>query len=167
MSFPTRPLLSDFGPLVMLDAGPVRDPERQATAAQWNLMKWQAAGMGLLVPRVIVKLDALNPTPAVLARAEAWNPNGETTGDYAPPTAARTSAGRFTLTYPATVPDMDGEATSVAFSWGFGFIHADPPTVRKSVQVTPVALTPRILTVCVFNASDALEDGNTVWVVAG
>jgi hypothetical protein len=163
--FPSRPSLSNFGP-TLENAVPVRDPSRELDAAVFNLLRQQVAGMGLLVPRVIAKLTVANPT-LLLAHAEAWNPEGLTTGEFAAPTPAFVSTGRCTLTYSQQVPDELDEEQNIAFSWGFGWYSADPPTVRKSVQVEPIAATPYILSVCVFNASDALENGNNVWIVAG
>jgi hypothetical protein len=163
--FPARPDLSSYGPTLQ-NAVPVRDPERELDAAVFNLLRHQAAGMGLLSPRVLLKLTVADPA-VLIARAEAWNPRGLTTGQYAAPTVAYVSTGRITVEYPELIADELGEDQSVAFSWGFGWLSADPPTTRKSVQVEPIAATPHILTVCCFNASDALENGNNVWIAAG
>lgn len=167
MSFPTRPQLSDFGPITLLNAGAVRDPDRQATAEHWNLIKNQVAGMGLLSPLVAVKFEAFDPIGDILARSEVWNPQLQTGGSFAAPVPERVSAGRYTLTYPETVPNHLGEEISLAFSWAFAFHHADPPTTIRKVQACPVGATPNVITVICFDATDTLDDGNTIWVFAG
>lgn len=163
--FPIRPSISTFGP-TLANAVPIRDPERELDAAVLNLLRHQVSGMGLIVPRVIAKV-LVSGAPSVLARAEAWNPAGLSTGQYVAPTPTVVSTGRITLDYPQLVVDELGVDQSIAFVWGFGWYSADPPSVRKSVQVEPVAATPYKLSICVFNAADALENGNNVWIVAG
>lgn len=164
--FPTRPQLSDFGPIVLQDARPVRDPDIELAAAQWNLMKHQVAGMGLLAPRVAAKLT-VDGAPALSLHYEAWNPRGLTSGNFAAPTPAAVAAGRVTLTYLTPVEDQLGNGIAISFAWGFGFVHASPPTTFRSVQVTPVTGQLNQLEICVFDAAGALQNGSTVWVFAG
>jgi len=164
--FPTRPALADFGPTTMLNARPVLDADIEPDAAHWNLLKFQAAGMGLLSPRILAKLTINTPT-ALLAHVEAWNPAGSTSGNFAAPTPTYISTGRCTLTYLTPVPDLLGNDIAIAFSWAHAFVHADPPTTFRSVQATPIAATPHIITVCVFDAAGALQNGSDVWLMAG
>lgn len=164
--FPTRPQLSDFGPIVLQDARPVRDPDIELAAAQWNLMKHQVAGMGLLSPRVVAQLT-VDASPALAVNREAWNPRQLTSGNFAPPTPAAVATGRVTLTYLTPVEDQLGNEIPIAFAWGFGFAHASPPTTFRSVQVTPVTGQLNRLEICVFDAAGALQNGSTVWVFAG
>lgn len=163
--FPVRPALAQFGPALQ-NLAPVRNPTTELDAVNWNLMRHQVAGLGLMVPRILVKLTVDDPA-VLLARAEAWNPQGATTGDYADPTVAYVSTGRATIEYATPIPDQNGEDQPIVFSWAFGWLSADPPTTVKLVQCEPIASTPALITVCVFDASNALENGNDVWVAAG
>lgn len=163
--FPIRPTSAQIGP-ELANVAPVRNPETDLDAVAWNLLKHQVAGCGLMVPRVLFKVTIDDPL-VLVARAEAWNPNGLTTGVYAAPTLNYVSTGRGTVEYATPLPDQKGDNQIVAFSWAMGWLSADPPTTVKKVQVEPVAATPARLTICVFDASNALEDGNTVWVAAG
>lgn len=163
--FPIRPALSAFGPTIE-NIAPVRNPTTDLDAAKWNLLKYQAAGLGLMTPRVLFKLTIDNPM-ALLARSEAWNPSGASTGDYADPSLAYVSTGRGTVEWTTPIPDQNGDDQVVAFSWALGWFGGDPPTTLKWVQAEPVAATPAIITVCVFDAAGSLEDGNDVWVAAG
>jgi len=163
--FPVRPTAAQIGP-VMQQLVPVRNPDTDLSADTWNLVRFQVAGAGLMVPRVLFKVTVDNPM-VLLARSEAWNPDGLATGSYADPSIAYVSTGRGTVEYPSTMPDQLGDSQQVVFSWARGWIHLDPPTTVKLVQVAPVAATPNRLTVCVFDAANALEDGNDVWVAAG
>jgi len=163
--FPLRPSLGQFGP-DMANLAPVRNPSTDLDAANWNLLKHQVAGLGLVVPRILVKVTVTNPM-VLISRSEAWNPTGASTGDFADPTLAYVSTGRGTIQYPTPIPDQNGDNQTIAFSWAFGWYSADPPTTVKLVQAEPIASTPALITVCVFDAANALEDGNDVWVMAG
>jgi hypothetical protein len=163
---PTRPQLSDFGPITLVDARPVRDPDKELGASSWNLMKHQVAGLGILSPRITAKLTIANPT-LLLAHGEAWNPQLKTSGNFAAPTPLYISTGLASLTYLTPVPDEAGNNVGIAFSWGFGFVHLDPPTTFRHVQVTPVAASPHVLKVCVMDAAGTVQNGSDVWIFAG
>lgn len=164
--FPTRPQLSDIGPITLLDARPVRESTKELAAQHWNLLKHQVAGMGILAPRIQAKLTIANPT-LLLAHYEAWNPQLKTSGNFAAPTPLFVSTGRATLEYLTPVPDEIASDVGIAFSWARGWVHQDPPTTFRTVQVTPVAGTPNRLTICVFDAAGALQNGSDVWIEAG
>lgn len=164
--FPTRPQLSDLGPITLEDARPVRDPDKELAAAHWNLSKHQVAGMGMLAPRIIAKLTVANPT-LLLSHLEAWNPQLKSSGNFAAPTPLFLSTGLASLTYLTPVPDERGNNVAIAFTWGFGFIHQDPPTTFRHVQVTPVAATPHVLKVAVMDAAGTVQNGSDVWIFAG
>jgi hypothetical protein len=164
--FPTRPQLSDFGPIVLADARPVRDPTIELAAQHWNRMKHQVAGMGILAPRVAAKVTVANPA-LLLSHGEAWNPQLKTSGNFAAPTPAYVSTGRATLTYLTPVEDETGANVAIAFAWAFGFLHLSPPTTFRHVIVTPTTGTLNQLGIAVFDAAGALQDGSDVWVFAG
>lgn len=158
--FPLRPDRASFGE-VLVNAAPVRDPSRQLDAAIFNLLTWQVAGLGLLAPRALVLFTA-QASPPLLARAEAWNPRGQTGGAYAPPVITRNGTGDYTLAWTSPVPDADAVDQALSFSFAHAFtINADPSVV-KHAQAAPVLALPRSVRVCVFNAANALADGNDV-----
>lgn len=156
--FPARPDRAAFGPN-MVNAAPVRDPSRQLDAAQLNLLSHQAAGLGLIAPRVMLRLTVHGTTPVLLSRAEAWNPKGLTSGQYVDPILVGVSTGRMTVQYPTVIADQLGQDIGIGFLWGLGFHADDPPTTLKHVRVAPVAATPNIVTVTAFDDGGVLEDG--------
>lgn len=165
MGFPARPVLADFGQ-ASRNYSDVVDPERDLDIAHWVLMKFQVAGMGLLVPRAIAKLT-VSGASALLARAEAWNPSQLTSGVYANPIVANVATGRATIEYPTEVPDEQGVNQSIAFTWAQAFVHQDPPTTFRMAMACPLVATPYKLSVSVFNSAGALQNGSDVWVFAG
>ncbi len=162
--FPLRPDRASFGE-VLVNAAPVRDPSRQLDAAIFNLLTWQVAGLGLLAPRALVLFTA-QASPPLIARAEAWNPRGETGGQLVPPTLTRNGTGDYLVTWPSPVPDENGASQTLAFSYAHAFTINTDPSVVKHAQAAPVLATPRAVRVCVFNAANALADGNDVAVFA-
>jgi hypothetical protein len=165
MGFPARPIFADFGQ-AHLNYSDVVDPERDLDIAHWVLMKHQVAGMGLLSPRIIAKLT-VSGASALLARGEAWNPSQLTSGVYANPIIANVATGRATIEYPTAVPDEQGVNQSVAFTWAYAFVHQDPPTTFRMAMAAPLIATPYKLSVSVFDAAGALQNGSDVWVYAG
>jgi hypothetical protein len=161
--FPTRPDRNAFGQ-TMQNSGAVRDPSRHLDASVWNLMAWQVAGLGLIVPRAMLYFTA-NASPAILARAEAWNPKREGSGAYADPGFTVNGAGDYTVAWPSSIPDELGNSLSLAFSFAQAFtVNADPSVVKKA-QAAVVGGNPYQIRVCVFSASNALEHGNDVVVL--
>lgn len=156
--FPTRPDRGAFGP-TLIDRSPVRDTEGQVGASRFNLDAHQVAGLGLVSPRVMLRLTIDGTTPVLISRAEVWNPKGLSTGDQVPPTLAGISTGRCTVSYPTTIADEEGDPIGIGFAWGCGIHGDDPPTVLQHIRVAPIAATPSIVTVTAFNAAGALEDG--------
>jgi hypothetical protein len=165
MGFPNRPALADFGQ-ASKNYSAVVDPERDLDIAHWVLMKRQVAGIGLLSPLIAAKLT-VSAASALLARAEAWNPEQLTTGVYADPAIGNVATGRASLTYPTQVPDENGDLVSIAFSWAYAFVFQDPPTTFRMAMATPIVATPYIISVSVFDAAGALQNGSDVWVFAG
>lgn len=156
--FPTRPDRAAFGP-TLLDASPVRDPTRQLGAGRLNLDAHQVAGLGLVSPRVMIRLTIDGTTPVLISRAEVWNPEGLTSGDQVDPVLVGISTGRCTISYPTQISDELGEPVGIGFVWGMGLHGDDPPTVLKHIRVAPIVATPSIVTVTAFDAAGALEDG--------
>jgi hypothetical protein len=119
--FPRRPSRKTFGP-TFKNERPVRNPETQASAELVNLLAFQVAGGGLMVPRAWVIFDATGgpADPPIIAGAQSWNPDGNTTPEYAPPVIARTSAGLYTINYNSDYPDENGELVPIGILTAFG-----------------------------------------------
>lgn len=156
---PLRPDRSSFGPTVE-DTSPVKDARRQWAARIANLVMWQVAGAGLVMPRVVLEFNA-QVGPTIVGRAEVWNPDRLSTGAYAPPTLTRQATGDYLVTYPTPVPDENGDDVAVSFSHALGFCSNADPTVLKHVQAA-VHTSTNALRVAVFNSAGALQDGNRV-----
>jgi hypothetical protein len=164
-SFPNRPDLAALGPDAV-DVYPVRDPSRALSAARFNLMKFQLAGLGVVTPLAFLSFSA-DTSPAVISRAEAWNPSGLTASPFNDPSLTKQATGNYDVEYTTPVTDKDGNSVALSFSWGFGVVVTPSLAVRKSVMVTPLSGTANGVKVCVFDASDALEDGNDVAIWIG
>jgi len=126
MSFPIRPSRSSFGP-DPVNTRPVRDPSRELDGEKvGRLMFHQLAGLGVVSPLAWLLSDGATTTPALLAHAEAWNPNGLLTTPYDPPVITYDGTGLFTIDFNAQYPDHTGALQTLALSFGAGH-----PTVRS------------------------------------
>jgi len=162
MGYPTRPDRDNFGPTVV-NTTPVRNPQRQVGADQFNLLWHQVSGSGLVVPRIAFHFTADNPD-VQLGRVEAWNPKRLTSGAYIDPVITRNGVGDYTIEYPTPIPDEQGNDIAISFQWASAIQANADPTVLKHVQASPVAISPSHIRVGVFNAAGAAEDGNDVVV---
>lgn len=163
--FPTRPDRDSFGPTKLNASAGIRDLQRQHTAEEINLESHQTAGLGLVSPRVMLRLLVDNAGgSSLISRAEAWNPRGLTTGDQVAPSIASPGVGLLTVTYPTQVADQEGTPVGIAFAWGYGFTSDSPPSVLRHVRVAPT-VTPSEFTVGVFDNAGTLVDGETVTVL--
>lgn len=157
--WPLRPDRDSYGPTFQ-DTAPVRDPARQISAATFNLLCWQQAGMGLLMPRAMLEF-VMGVSPSIVQRAEVWNPERSTVGAFADPTFTRTGAGNYLVEYPTPVPDENGDDVELAFSAALAFVTNADPTVLKHAQAAVVSATPKQVRVCAFSSAAAAQD-NTV-----
>lgn len=158
--FPLRPDRNAFGPS-FLDTAPVKDPTTQLAAAQFNLLCWQAAGMGILSPRAFVWFTATGDG-TLIGRGEAWNPLRLTGGAYAPPDIEGNATGDYNVLWPASVPDMDGDSQVVAFSFAHAFVVNGDPTVARVARAAVSNVTPSLVRVVVADGSNVLQDGSDV-----
>lgn len=162
--YPVRPGLSDFGS-TLENTYPVRDPSREVAAEIFNLTHFQVAGMGLLSPRAMIVFTPGATPVALVARAEAWNPDRRTTGTgYTDPTGVRNADGDYTWTWPASVPDKDGTLIPLAFEGALGWddeTDSDPTGTLKHVRAAVVIATPNKIRVARFLAA-ALEQAGRV-----
>ncbi len=108
MTLPAIYTLSTYGG-AMANYAPVEDPttDRDATAA--NQAYASAAAATHTTPRAWARFTAAASTGAMVlvAHDAVW-------GTSVPPTLARTSAGIFTVTWPATITDELGTVQTVA-----------------------------------------------------
>lgn len=119
--FPNRPRRSDFGP-TYINARPTRDSTKNAKAEVFNLDVFQTAGLSAMSPLAwFCGTIIAGPDVELGAHAESWNPEGLTTGAYAPPQLTRTDVGVYAFEYPSQVPgDEQDESVlhALEFSWG-------------------------------------------------
>lgn len=158
--YPLRPSRDDFGPDPE-NAAPVRDARRQISAEIFRLAFHQIAGSGLLMPRVMLAFNA-QVGPTIVGRAEAWNPKGLNTGQFADPAITRTGAGNYLVEYPTPVVDEMAVDQPISFVWAMACVINDDPTVMKHALAAVVTTDTNQLRVCAFSATHVLEDNNRV-----
>lgn len=105
ISFPLRPLRSAFGPKLE-NAYPVENSNTQIGDGSFNAAFWALAGLGLVLPRVVVVAKWTGSSFTIFHQAEAWNPDGA----QAHPVLARSATGRYSYTFASTYLDEDGVA---------------------------------------------------------
>ena len=106
--WPNRIERDDLGPN-RTDDGAVTEHEKARAAECDNLADWQLAGLSQTGWRwwFVVHWDGTDLN--VEHSGEVWDPNDEFT-----PTASRTSAGRYRISYDTTYNDRDGNSVSTA-----------------------------------------------------
>jgi hypothetical protein len=164
--FPNRPDLAALGP-DLVNARPLGNPNEEATAEQYNLIRWQLAGIGLLAYQAHLIFTAQAGSQPILHRAEAWNPRGLTTGGNANPTITRVGTGNYDVTYPTQVPDQLGDNVAVGFRHGIGSIVTPSSTTFRHVMVTPKTGVPSAVKVMLLDAAGAAVDGHDVSILIG
>ena len=151
--FPVRPDRLAFGPKPV-NRYPVRDSAKELDGPTvGDLMMWQLAGCGLMVPRAmaIIAIDAFD-VATLKSSAEAWDPASA----YLP-TLAHPGFGTFTLTYAATYPDKDGvaQATNLVAAAAFVQNVSSPPMYPFShALVSPGGLIINVLVSALGGAAD-------------
>jgi len=119
--FPIKPVRSDFGP-EPVNRTPVRSPEKDLDAeTTGRLMFHQLTGLGQVAALAVL---IINADGSLDFRWEAWNRERSSTGPYAPPEIDVTD-GVVTITYPATVPDRNGEGQPLVFRGGVANVQSD------------------------------------------
>ena len=164
--FPNRTDLASLGP-VLVDSAPVVNPSKEATAGQFNLLRWQAAGLSLVSYRAWLIFTADAGSQPILHRAEAWNPKGLATGPHVPPTITRIGTGVYDVLYPTQVPDQLDVLTSLAFVHGAGAVVTPSQTTFRHVMVTPLSGSPSGVKVVVQDAAGSAVDGHDVSILIG
>ncbi len=163
--FPNRPDLAAFGPTLQ-DTTAVRDPTRHVGASLFNLMRHQLAGLGIVLPLAMLRFSAA-PSPAVIARAEAWNPRALTSSPFTDPTLTRISTGNYEVVYPSPVTDDAGASVVLAFAYGLGTVVTPSQSTFRHVMVTPLTGNSAGVKVMVQDAAGSGVDGHDVAILIG
>lgn len=109
----TTPLLPDtagvstFGGNEYADEDAVVDPETEVSATYFNRITSQLAASSYTAIRAWCRVTVSGTTPTVAAHGAVW---GDTPA--VAPVAARTGAGVYTLTWPASVDDLQATPES-------------------------------------------------------
>lgn len=163
--FPNRPDLAGFGPTLQ-DTTAVRDPTRHVGAALFNLMRHQLAGLGIVLPLAMLRFSAA-PSPAVIMRAEAWNPRGLTSAPFDNPALTRIGTGNYEVVYTSPVTDDAGVSAVLAFSYGLGTVVTPSQSAFRHVMVTPLTGNSAGVKVMVLDAAGSGVDGHDVAILIG
>lgn len=146
MGFPTRIGRSALGPS-KTNQRRVIDPTKEISSVEWNLVRWEVAGMAGVVPQAWVFATFTGPDQiAVTAHREAWAPDGTSSA----PTISRTSAGLYVITYDATYPDENGTAVAIQLFGG-----TVGPSATTNLNGVASVSSNRIVTVSIFTANSA------------
>jgi hypothetical protein len=150
--FPTRPSLGAFGP-TLVNRSRIVDPSKDVGADLLNLLRWQTAGLGQVVPQAW--LPVAYTAPAILttiSQGNAWQ--------GPPPALERQDAGLYVVTYPATSPDELGTAIPTSLLAAMVLPRANTPRLRADWDLD----SGRIITVNLFDKNDAPTDGSFLLV---
>lgn len=166
MGFPSRPDLAALGPTVT-NLHPVGNPEKEATAEQWNAVRWQVAGMGLVCYRAHLIFAAAAGSQPIRSRQEVWNPRALASGAHANPTITRIGTGQYDVVYPSPVPDDLDALVALSFRHGVGVVVTPSQATFRLVMVTPLSGTPAGVKVMVLDAAGSAVDGHDVSILIG
>ncbi len=146
--FPTRPSLLTFGKEKLKNHGASLNPEKEVSAEQVNLLKWQVAGLGIVSPlanALVLDTGALSSAGAV------WNPKG-LPGLH--PTVQKTGTGVYVVTWAAEYEDETDTMRTVSIAWARAFPQGGAFRIARTSIVGPA------VTVEIAEAGSlAFEDG--------
>lgn len=106
--YPTLITRAALGPTYK-DERPVENPETDLGARALNLAFWQLSGVQMAAPRALL-IAEWNTTSSAFdlsRQGEAWSPQSTSA-----PTLARSAAGKYSYTFAASYPDVDGTEVS-------------------------------------------------------
>ena len=110
MGFPTRHSRTALGPKRKDIAPAPYGPEYVFAADAINTTLWQVAGLNQTGFLARTQFQTAASNPPLEWSYEAWNPDQ----NQAAPVIDRTSAGVYTVTYPASAPDENGIAVTIS-----------------------------------------------------
>jgi hypothetical protein len=146
--FPTRSSLLAFGPEKLKDQGASLNPEKEVSAAQVNLLKWQVAGLGIVSPLAsALVLD----TGALSAAGAVWNPKG-LPGLH--PSVQKTGTGVYVVTWAVQYEDETDTMRPVSIAWARAFPQGGAFRLART-SIVGTAVTVEVAEA----ASVAAEDG--------
>ena len=145
MGFPSRISRTALG-AVMVDRRPIKDPTRELGARWVNLVSWQVAGAGVVVPTAKVLVDS---TGALLWAAESWDADG----NYAP-TCSRVSTGVYQVVYAVEYPDDEG--TLITTNLRAAKVTSQSTSIRHPAQL--VAGDARTVDITIRDSAGAVID---------
>lgn len=152
MTFPSKDTIGTYGG-VLNDYAPVVDASTDRPASGVNQAYGSVAAMTHNAPRAFCRL-VLAATTGALALASPY-PHDAAWGNSVgvQPTLARTSAGVFTITWPASVTDEIGNSQAVSFRYAIGALEG-PNAGDIACSVT----SPNVVTLYAFNVAGAAND---------
>lgn len=147
--FPVKPLRAAFGP-TYIDSFKVSDPQKEMGADILNLMLWQLAGVGIVVPKATIFVDATGAAATTTSQLLTWDP----TGALSLLTWTRTGTGVYTCQFAATYNDLDGNAIATTFKVGPAWVTENNTLASARAVMT----TPTLVEVRTYNAAGAAAD---------
>lgn len=147
---PTIPTRDAFGPTRVDDGISPNDPN-YLSARHINLMLWQLAGAGIVIPRAYVRCTFSSGVLTIAESGETWKPNGGGT----PPGINKVATGHWELEYAASYPNEAGDSVPTELRWGETIMQTDDVAFRSRCQINA---DKRTVELRVFDAAGALAD---------
>ncbi len=113
MGFPIRPNRDTFGP-TFENEWPVANPKKEWSADLVNLLCWQAAGMGQVVPRAMITGTVSGGVVTTVYQGLAFDPNST----VSKLSFAYAEVGRYTFELAQTYNDENGNARNLDLAAG-------------------------------------------------
>jgi hypothetical protein len=108
---PNRPSRDAYGPTYINERA-VRNVNKELPAEIGNLMMWQLAGAGLVLPKAKLLIDGATAT--VIFQGLTFDPNGELPALV----VTRNGAGDYEVDFSdANFDDQDGNSVALAMQW--------------------------------------------------
>lgn len=152
MTFPSKDTIGTYGG-VLNDYAAVVDNSTDRPAAGANQAYGSIAAMSHTAPRAFARLVLAASTGALAlaspyAHDSAW---GNSAGVQ--PALARTSAGIFTVTWPATITDEIGNLQTLAFRYASAGIEGN-----NAGNISAAATSANIVTLWTFTSAGVASD---------
>lgn len=149
MGFPTRSNRSAFGP-TRVDYKPVTDPTRQNSAADFNTLFWQVAGLGQVTPRAVLRCTVSGGVVTTVDQQLAWDAEGA----LSPISWTYHNVGVYEWAFASQYPNELGVNTNLVLFAAEALHH-------------PVKATDHDGTHDGGNNSPTLDDSTQAWTVNG
>jgi hypothetical protein len=147
--FPVVPSLLEFGPRTLKNEGAPLNPEKEVSAEQFNLWKWQLAGCGIAVAKAWVVVSSAG---ARVAAGAVWNPKGL---DALHPATAQTATGIYTVTWNAEYPDEQEVDRAITLYGGMSFPQSTTANLVGVASISGTVCTVKITAGATAVATDA------------